>query len=29
MSDASVALTIALVLAGLSLIGLYLDGRKK
>lgn len=29
MSDASVALTIALVLAGLSLIGLFVDGRKK
>jgi hypothetical protein len=28
MSDATVALTIALVLAGLSLLGLYLDGRK-
>lgn len=29
MSDASVALTIALILAGLSLLGLFLDGRKK
>lgn len=29
MSDASVALTIALVLAGLSLIGLFVDGRKR
>lgn len=29
MSDASVALAIALVLAGLSLIGLFVDGRKK
>lgn len=29
MSDASVALTIALLLAGLSLIGLFVDGRKK
>lgn len=29
MSDASVALTIALLLAGLSLIGLFVDGRKR
>ena len=29
MSDASVALAIALILAGLSLIGLFVDGRKK
>lgn len=29
MSDASVALTIALVLAGLSLLGLFVDGRKR
>lgn len=29
MSDASVALTIALILAGLSLIGLFVDGRKR
>ena len=29
MSDASVALVIALVLAGLSLIGLFVDGRKR
>lgn len=29
MSDASVALAIALVLAGLSLIGLFVDGRKR
>jgi len=28
MSDASVALAIALILAGLSLLGLYLEGRK-
>jgi len=28
MSDATVTLAIALVLAGLSLIGLYLEGRK-
>lgn len=29
MSDASVALTIALILAGLSLLGLFVDGRKR
>ena len=29
MNDASVALTIALILAGLSLIGLFVDGRKR
>jgi hypothetical protein len=29
MSDASVALAIALALAGLSLIGLFVDGRKR
>lgn len=29
MSDASVALTIALILAGLSLVGLFVDRRKK
>lgn len=29
MSDASVALAIALILAGLSLIGLFVDGRKR
>lgn len=29
MSDASAALAIALVLAGLSLVGLFVDGRKK
>ena len=29
MSDSSVALAIALVLAGLSLIGLFVDGRKR
>jgi hypothetical protein len=29
MSDATVALTIALVLAGLSLLGLFVDGRKR
>lgn len=29
MSDASVALAISLALAGLSLIGLFVDGRKR
>ena len=29
MSDASIALTIALILAGLSLVGLFVDGRKR
>lgn len=29
MSDATVALAIALILAGLSLLGLFMDGRKK
>lgn len=29
MSDATVALAIALILAGLSLIGLFVDGRKR
>lgn len=29
MSDASIALTIALILAGLSLLGLFVDGRKR
>lgn len=29
MSDATVALAIALVLAGLSLLGLFVDGRKR
>lgn len=29
MSDATVALTIAVILAGLSLLGLLLDGRRK
>lgn len=29
MSDATVALAIALILAGLSLIGLFVDGRRK
>lgn len=29
MSDASVALAIALILAGLSLVGLFVDGRKR